>query len=175
MVMVWKSLSAIMAMVMSANAEQSKPQRIDLVRAASGMDTLQEQPRVALARTPSEWEAIWRAHKGATINTGATTVVVEPPPQFDFDKLMVLAIFSGEQSSAVQYRFLGAKDLGEGGIVRIRPQSIGGGAGQVGGRSYTFLLMTRFTKALAVQIPRGSGWETIAEFPKIAAKPAGSG
>ena len=171
----WVSISALLATLLSAaTEEQTKPVRIDLIRAASGMDTLQESPRIVLARTPAEWQGVWAAHKGATVNTGATRVIVEPAPEFNFEKVMILAVFSGEQSSAVQYRFLGAKDTGDMGTVRIRAQAAGLGAGNVGGRSYTFFILTKFDKALEVQVPRGNQWETVAEFPKVAAKSSGS-
>ena len=51
----------------------------------SGVDL----PRQAVARTGSEWSALWQQHAGA-----------KPPPKVDFTKRMVVAVFLGSRPSA---------------------------------------------------------------------------
>jgi len=57
-----------------------------------GVQSNIDSPRQAVARTPAEWEALWRAHSGA----GRRGAGAEAP-NIDFDREMVVAVFSGSR------------------------------------------------------------------------------
>ena len=48
-----------------------------------------DSPRQAVARSPAEWAALWKAHAGA-----------DPAPPVDLTKTTVIAVFLGERSTA---------------------------------------------------------------------------
>ncbi|MEW6322870.1 MAG: protease complex subunit PrcB family protein [Acidobacteriota bacterium] len=58
------------------------------VLAADAMSNV-ERPRQAVARTASEWDALWRDHAGA-----------RPRPDVDFSTTMVAAVFLGTRMTA---------------------------------------------------------------------------
>jgi len=61
-----------------------------------------DSPRQAVARTPAEWQKLWRAHAGD-----------RPAPAVDFSKEMVAAVFLGTRPSAgfsAQFVHAGRKD-----------------------------------------------------------------
>src|SRR5688500_14003106 len=60
---------------------QSGPQ---IVTVAQGSRSAIEESREAIARTPAEWQSLWKAHGGA-----------ESVPAVDFAKELVAAIFLG--------------------------------------------------------------------------------
>lgn len=57
---------------------------IATVTMAQGAHSAVEEPKQAVARTASEWQALWREHAGS-----------EPVPAIDFAKEMVAAVFLG--------------------------------------------------------------------------------
>lgn len=56
---------------------------------ARGDQSQVEEPRQAVARTPAEWTALWKAHAGA-----------EKPPPVDFSSSMVVGVFLGTRPTA---------------------------------------------------------------------------
>jgi hypothetical protein len=54
-----------------------------------GQTSWVEEPRQAVARTPAQWETLWRGHARE-----------RPLPDVDFDKEIVVAVFSGSRPTA---------------------------------------------------------------------------
>ena len=71
-----------------------------------------------VARTPAEWEAIWKQHAPA-----------RPAPEVDFSKDMVVGVFLGSRNSAgYSVEIVGVEKEAAGVVVRYRETRPGRGA-----------------------------------------------
>ncbi len=157
-----------------ANAEKEPP--VKLIDSQSGLDTLVEEASVELFRDTKVWEEMWLRHKGRgnQISTQALNMYVEPVPQLDFKKQMVLALFTGEnQGSGSSYRVVDIHSAGNRVVVRLKPESFVDGPVspnvKVGGRGFTFFLLSRTSKEVMVEVTDGKKWRPVGQFPELKA------
>lgn len=155
-----------------ANAEKEPP--VKLVDSQSGLDTLVEEASIELFRGSKPWEEMWLRHKGRgnQLSTQAANLYVEPVPQLDFKKQMVLAVFTGQsQGSISRYRVVDINSGGNRVIVRLKPEAFVEGpvspSINVGGRGFTFFLMSRTSKEVIVEVPDGQNWRPVGQFPEL--------
>ena len=85
------------AIVLVAALQSGPPSRPVSSQAKADMETIVrdnmsnvDDAKQAVARTPAEWEALWRLHAGDQA----------PPPKIDFTKRTVVAVFLGSRPSA---------------------------------------------------------------------------
>jgi hypothetical protein len=75
-----------------------------------GLDSNVDAARQATARTPGEWEALWRAHGGDRTR-----------PAVDFSKEFVVAVFLGSRPTAgFSVEIVSTRDDGAGLVVQYR-------------------------------------------------------
>ena len=104
-VIAWSALASVSGM-----ARQSS---IELRTIARGAQSNVDAPRQAVARTPAEWTALWRAHD-----------YDKPAPTIDFSREMVVAVFMGSRPTAgYTVEIVSVKEAGGSLIVSYREQS----------------------------------------------------
>lgn len=86
-----KSILLIMALALPAwtamptsMSQTGEPARRDLKTVAHDLLSRVDRPREAVARTPAEWAALWRAHAGD-----------QPAPAVDLTADIIVAVFLG--------------------------------------------------------------------------------
>jgi PrcB C-terminal len=96
------SLTALLLMTLQAVAPMRTLDK--------GLDSNVDAARQATARTPAEWETLWRAHGGDRAR-----------PPVDFSKEFVVAVFLGSRPTAgFSVEIAGTKDDGAGMVVQYR-------------------------------------------------------
>ncbi len=106
-------MSALMlaAIVLTA-AMQGGPQELETIIRDNTSNV--EDAKQAVARTPGEWEALWRLHAGART----------PLPKIDFSKRTVVAVFLGTRPSAgYAVEVSGTRPVGKTLVVEWREQA----------------------------------------------------
>lgn len=161
-------LSTVMAAILAAGGTAQVPPSppVRVLDSTSGQDSLVAEPTVELIRDNTEWQQLWRVHKADP--SKMPHLVVEPAPNIDFTKNMVLAVFSGETSQGVTYKVAGVDNAADMVTLRIGADPVVNVPGlRLGGRSYTFFLLTKSDKAINVEMPVNREWQVITQFPAV--------
>jgi hypothetical protein len=129
----WLALVIVGLSTVAASAVQSGPSSIPFRIIAEGSDSLIDAHRELIIRMPGVWDFVWRKHSNST------------PPEIDFRREMVIAVFGGPQTTAGRALRIAGVSEEDGSIVVHY--------GEVSGQTEREVAGTRTTPFVIIGIP----------------------
>jgi hypothetical protein len=149
-----------------AQAVVAKIERFAPVTADTGSETWFDGSGAFVAADASTWSQIWDRHiKNESI--GAARVGnLNPAPAIDFKKNLVVALFAGPTRGVLGYRVTSGLVLGKEALLRIVPVGTNSNVARIAvPRPWAFLVLPRTNATVSIQVPQGTGWNTVVKVP----------
>lgn len=134
------------------------------LQADSGRETWFEGAGAFVCAEGRSWSQVWDRHIKNESFGNQRIGNLNPAPSVDFDKNVVVALFSGPTRGVVGYRFQRGFVLGNEAFLRLVPVASGSSADNFAVPSpWVFLVLPRTKASLNIQIPGGGAWTTVAK------------
>ena len=120
--------------------------------AITGTDTTIERPLNLMVTDQSQFEALWREHKGVI---GGTSGILEAQvPEVDFKKNVVFALFAGQTNGIEGYSIVDVNTKGKTNVVQFRANPVPIGLSLVG-NSYALWVFPKPNKPVEFEFITG--------------------
>lgn len=130
----------------------------------SGGETFFEGSATILCNDGRTWTQVWDRHiQNEAIGNQRGVLNLNPPPDIDFNKNLVVALFAGRSRGVVSYRFAVGYRFGKNATLRLTPVMDNSLASRVVlPQPWAFLVLPRTDATVSIQVPGNDGWTTVA-------------
>ena len=149
--------------ILVAEAVAARVTRFSPLGFQSGGDTWFNGTATYVLTDPASWEHVWELHiQSESIGNLSRVGNLNPPPAVDFDKSVVVALFTGTDPGVVGYQVVGGFAFGRQATLRLAPVIDPQPNARVAvPRPWAFILLPRSKGTVDIQVPKDDGWTTI--------------
>ena len=153
--------SLLAARLVASNVKPYAP-----VAFRTGGETFLEGSGVLVLDESTKWSQVWARHTKNEWLGESSANRTGRPPEVDFNRNLLVAIFAGPTRRVVGYRIVNGFTLGKASTLRLAPVvDASGRTTAVVPTPWAFVILPRTDTTVSIEIAGANGWNKVAQVP----------